>query len=154
MMMPPQQGYPAPPVFPGNAPIAFNNPQNQMAPPQQAPASQQRPLFRGSMQDEAPPPPPPPPAPVRLTAPSPEQLGIGSTPAGANDIDWGAVHRRLDQLGATCFHVERLAGGAKVTCLLPTAQAGHNRHVEAQANSQAEAVRLVLDKAEQWALGK
>lgn len=93
----------------------------------------------------------PSPAPVSpLALPSPEQLGIVGNAAPEATVDWTAVHRRLDTLGATCFHMEKTAtGGCKVTCLIPAAQPGRQQHLEALAASKAEAVRLVLEKAEE-----
>ncbi|MBL8793045.1 MAG: hypothetical protein JNM56_04010 [Planctomycetia bacterium] len=92
-----------------------------------------------------------PPAPSPLVMPSPEQLGIGGGGvAPESPVDWTAVHRRLDALGATCFHMEKTAaGGCKVTCLIPTRQPGRQQHLEGHAASKAEAVRLVLEKAEE-----
>jgi hypothetical protein len=88
--------------------------------------------------------------------PTPEQLGLAPVrPAAAvADTDWAAVHRRLDRLGATCFHLEKATGGTRITCLLPTAQAGRSHRVEAQAASEGDAVRLALDQAEEWARQK
>jgi hypothetical protein len=92
---------------------------------------------------------------ARLQLPAPEQLGLDrpATPT-ASRLDWAAVHQRLDRLGATCFHLEKLAHGARVTCLLPTAKADCSHRVEAVADSEAEAVALAVNQAEQWANGK
>jgi hypothetical protein len=90
--------------------------------------------------------------PTPLVLPSPEQLGIKAVPTAYIRIDWTETHRRLDQLGVTCFHVDKLPnGGCKVICLLPSGQPGHSRRFEADAANQAEALQLVLDQAEQWA---
>ena len=92
---------------------------------------------------------------ARLQLPPPEQLGLNqpAAPAAAR-LDWAAVHQRLDRLGATCFHLEKLARGARVTCLLPTAKADCAHRIEAVADSEAEAVALAVGQAEQWAIGK
>ncbi|MCI0456012.1 MAG: hypothetical protein L0Z62_03410 [Gemmataceae bacterium] len=72
--------------------------------------------------------------------------------ADTGSLDWTAVHRRLDLLGATCLHLEKLPqGGCRFTCLLPTTQPSRNHRIETQAASEAEAVRLALQKAEEWA---
>jgi hypothetical protein len=81
--------------------------------------------------------------------PPPEQLGIAAPGA----IDWAAVHQRLDRLGVTCFQMDRpVSGGCHIVCLVPSRQPGQHRRVEAQAATQAEAIRVVLDRAEEWAL--
>jgi|SRR5579859_1628835 len=89
----------------------------------------------------------------RLQLPSPEQLGVVKTlaPAPAAGIDWSAIHQRLNQLGATCFHLEKLARGCRVTCLLPTAQADRSHRIEAEAGTEAEAVSLAIAQVESWA---
>jgi hypothetical protein len=89
--------------------------------------------------------------PEPLAMPSPEQLGVSKArPAGS--ADWGAAHRRLQELGAVCFQLEKLPqGGCRCTCLLPTAQPDRNHRIEAVSDSEADAVRLALDKAEAWA---
>lgn len=93
--------------------------------------------------------------PTVLAMPSPEQLGVCTPPSGNGGADWAMVHQRLERLGATCFLQEKLpAGGSRVTCLVPTAQPGRSRRVEATAGTVAEAARLVLDEAERWAGGR
>jgi hypothetical protein len=88
--------------------------------------------------------------------PSPEQLGVIRAKSAAGDgIDWTTARRRLDRLGATCFHLEkRSQGGYRFTCLLPTTRPGRTHHVEAVAATEAEAVRLTLEKSEEWAGGR
>lgn len=108
-------------------------------------------IVRGQRPEEPIEPAPPPARPheeVRL--PSPEELGVGR-PAEAG-LDWAAVNRRLEGLGAVCFQMRQLPqGGWHVTCLLPTGQADRTQRVEAKAEARAEAVRLALEQAEQWA---
>ena len=88
--------------------------------------------------------------------PSPEQLGVaGFKRADPPSIDWTAVHNQFDRLGATCFHLERTPNsGYRITCLLPTNQRDRSHRIEAEASSEAEAVRLVLAKAQEWAGGR
>lgn len=90
---------------------------------------------------------------MSLALPPPEQLGIGSASAPA-EIDWNAVHRRLHQLGSTSYQSQRTADGYRFTCLLPTANPDRTQRIEAQAAGEAEAIRLALDRAEQWARAK
>jgi hypothetical protein len=90
-----------------------------------------------------------PPAPALLALPPPEQLGIAAARPPENDL------ARLEQLGASCFRLERTsAGGTRVTCMVPSNQPGRQRRFEVEAASQAEAVRLVLDQAEAWTKAK
>lgn len=90
--------------------------------------------------------------PTPLVMPSPEQLGLAGGQPSTGAVDWAAVHRRLDEMGAACFQIEKLkAGGCRCTCLMPTSQPGRNHRVEAQAATEPEAVRLALAQVEQWA---
>jgi hypothetical protein len=71
------------------------------------------------------------------------------------NVDWTSVHNQLDRLGATCFNLERRPeGGCRITCLLPTDQRGRSHRIEAEASSDADAVRLALAKAQDWAAGR
>jgi hypothetical protein len=108
------------------------------------------------MPDEAPAKPRPQPAAPRprevVTIPSPEELGVTCTKPVETGIDWSAVNRRLDKLGATCFQLNQLPQGRwRVVCLLPTAQAEHSHRIEAEADAKPDAVRMTLEQAEQWA---
>jgi hypothetical protein len=113
-----------------------------------------RPIIRAQREDDPPPVRPsriaPPPA--RLTIPTPEQLGVAGAMARSEaSVDWSAVHDKLNRLGASCFHLEKLSNGAcRITCLLPTGQEGRSRRIEAEAGSEAEAVRAALARAEEW----
>ncbi len=88
--------------------------------------------------------------------PTPAQLGLDrAQPSESKAVDWTNVHQRLDQLGATCFHLERPAADVfHVTCLLPTGQLGRSHRIETQANSEAEVIRLTLEQAEKWSAGR
>ncbi len=151
--------FPVPPP-PGAYPASWTSPGRPAPPLSSAPAQAQqqpaRPVIRAQAPDESSPAPRPArpesrPAPLRI--PSPEQLGVtAGAPVAPDSPDWSTVHRRLDLLGATCLHLEKLPqGGCRFTCLLPTSQPDRHHHIEAQAASEAEAVRLALQKAEQWA---
>ena len=87
-----------------------------------------------------------------LSMPAPEALGVSFVrTADSPRVDWAAVHRQLDRLGASCFHLERTQdGGCRITCLLPTAQSGRIHRIEAEAAGEADAVRVTLSKAEEW----
>ena len=88
--------------------------------------------------------------------PSPQELGVADVKRPENPIvDWTAVHNQLDRLGATCFQLERMPEGSfRITCLLPTNQRSCSHRIEAQASSEADAVRLALAKAQEWAAGR
>ena len=88
--------------------------------------------------------------------PTPEELGVAAVKRPENEnIDWAAVHDRLNHLGATCFHLERMSQSAcRITCLLPTDQPDRSHRIEAVASSEAEAIRLILAKAQEWAAGR
>lgn len=140
-----------------SAPIQYVQPPAQVAPPRfptagpaaplasAAPANQPPPrTVRGQMPDEAADKRPP-----LLQVPSPEQLGIAGPNTSSVNQDWTG---RLQQLGVSSFHFVNLPGGLwQVICLVPTKQAGHHQRLEAQASTPSEAVRLVLERAEQGA---
>lgn len=161
----------APPGFAGSPqfapmPMAARPP----APPR--PAPQQSPVFqpalaqqsaagaprviRGQAPEEPAPqfqPRLPEPRPTLLRLPSPEELGVGAAPAVAQDSsNWSTAQQRLDQLGATCLHMEKLPqGGCRLTCLMVTAQAGRSHRIDVQASSPGQAFTLAVEKAEAWA---
>jgi len=90
--------------------------------------------------------------PLPISIPTPEQLGVATAPVFTNEnLDLTATHRQLEKLGAVCFRMDKLAGGCQFTCLLATRQPGFTHRVEATAPSAAEAARLVLHQAEDWA---
>jgi hypothetical protein len=139
----------------GSQPAAWpaGNPGWQPQAPFNSAQAQQpsRPIFRGKSEDEA--------AvphqtiePIRF--PSPDQLGIARPSDAAGTTDWSAVHRQLDRLGALCVHLEKVEGGCRFTCLLPTTHPERTHRVEAVAGSEAEAVRLALDKCAEWTGGR
>jgi len=146
-------GQPVPPAFPGQAAPLPAPPSNGLV---QQPA-QPRPIIRAQADDEPMQPPstqlpPPPPAPVQL--PPPEHLGIASCSAAGDAPDWSTTHHRLDDLGVSGFHLERLVNGYLVTCELPTDRPSILHRVEVKSATQAEAVRLLLQQAEEWARKK
>jgi hypothetical protein len=171
MTMMPSPGYPMqgrpPAQFPMagqpmpqyNVPAAMASSVPMTASPQPAPPSvpmqaAPAPVFRGVPEET--PDYGPPPLPVAqmpmLAMPSPEQLGLdASHPASGSAVDWNGAHARLEKLGATCFQEETLPDGScRVTCLLPTARPSQSHRIEVCAASAAEAIRTVIDEAEQW----
>lgn len=148
----PQSFPPSAPMMPGVQPPQFPTGQAMprsapAAPMAYLPAPQPR-AVRGVPAEE----PMPEVRPTRLALPAPEQMGISATaiPAASEQpIDWSAVHRRLDAVGVTCFHIDREQAGWRVICLQPCCcTPGKNHRVETQGSSQAEAVRLALEQVE------
>jgi hypothetical protein len=90
--------------------------------------------------------------PTLLRLPPPEAFGLaGTRPAPAEEINWALTHQRLKQVGATCFQTQRQPdGGYRVTCLVPASEPGRMHHIEAISANEAEAVRSVTAKLEQW----
>jgi hypothetical protein len=87
--------------------------------------------------------------------PSPEQLGIAAAKPAESMADWATLHRRLDRLGPLCSHTEKLSSGRyRVAILLPTTQVERTHHIEAEGDTDAEAVGRALDAAEAWAAGR
>jgi hypothetical protein len=86
--------------------------------------------------------------------PSPEQLGVSCAKiADKESAEWTAARQRLDRLGAVGFQMDKTGqGGFRFTCLLPTVQPGRIHRIDAVAATEADAVRLAIDKAEEWAL--
>lgn len=86
-----------------------------------------------------------------VTIPSPAQLGIESSPT-PETVDWASAKNRLERLGAISLNLDReRSGEVRFTCLFATAMANKKHRVEAVAATEAEAVRLVLERSEQWA---
>lgn len=77
-----------------------------------------------------------------VAIPTPEELGITRARSLAPSLDWSATRSQLSELGITRFEVEPLAnGGARFSCWLGGTK------VYADGASEAEAVRLCLDRA-------
>jgi hypothetical protein len=90
--------------------------------------------------------------PALVTLPKPEQLGIRKPRPRESAADWADVRRRLEILGAMTFQATKLQdGGCRFLCLLPTDQRSYNHRIEVEAATEAEAVRLGLERAESWA---
>ncbi len=110
------------------------------APTAQAPVPFPKPIVRAAMPEEAPA------RPAPLVMPSPERLGVGlARPA---TLDATTIAHRLQQVGASGYHLDRLPeGGFRFTLWIPTAQPGKSNRFEATATSESEAARLALDRA-------
>jgi hypothetical protein len=84
-----------------------------------------------------------------VTIPTPEELGVASSRTAPGNGDWLPGYRRLLDMGAYSFRIDRVpAGGFQITCLLPAGQAQRVRRIETQAGTEAEAVRLAVVEAE------
>ena len=174
VFFPDAPSYPAPrydyPPAPRAAPQAV---WQQPAPQEQVPAVPavpRAPIVRAKSDDE------PLPEPVReqrpaveerrpepLNLPSPEELGVGCGCSHCRcepchcqaPVDWAEVHRRLDQLGALSFHQQKLLeGGYRVSFALPGSRSDRMHQVEATAPTEAQAVHLALQKAQELAQNK
>src|SRR5262249_23620394 len=82
-----------------------------------------------------------------LTLPSPESLGLA--PKSAPKVDWNAPLERLDRLGRIGHQVVQLDDGrCRVMLMMRTRQADQVQRIEATAATEAEAVSLVVARAE------
>jgi hypothetical protein len=104
--------------------------------------------VRGAMADHGDPLPVTP-----ITLPSPDALGLARVlraPAEPR-VDWEAARKQLRDLGAVQFQCEQLPeGGCRFVCQLATTELGRSHSIEARAGTEAEAIRQVLARAEQW----
>jgi len=81
--------------------------------------------------------------------PSPEQLGVVVRSAEAGP-DWSSIHARIKELGIVSFHMDSVSDGrSRFTCWVPRGQPGLTQRIEALAATEAEAVRLGLERAGQ-----
>jgi hypothetical protein len=68
-------------------------------------------------------------------------------------LDWTATRRQLSELGVVRFQVEQLpAGAARFSCWLAGANAAGP--IQADGSSEAEAVRLCLERAREQQMRK
>ena len=138
---------PPPPQFAGAPVQGWTPPRPVNVPVAAKPAPLPAPRIRAQAPDE-----PRSPQPAYIRMPTPEQLGVSRNKPAAGAISWTEVHQQLDGLGAKGVQREHLeTGGYRVSCLLPTAQTDRHHRIAVEAASEAEAVRLVLDKAHDWA---
>jgi hypothetical protein len=85
--------------------------------------------------------------------PSPQEVGVAAPARSASaKVDWNVTRDRLERLGAISVQTIRLEEGRhRVTFLLRTNQPDRVQHIEATAGTEAEAVAVALERAEQWA---
>lgn len=119
-----------------------------------------QPIVRGVAGEEETPAPvavrPAPMAPDSVVLPSPEELGVAPAVLAQPlaPVDWNVVRQRLQRLGALSFHVQQLDRNYRVVFELPTGHNDRTHLVEAVAASEAQAVMLALQRAEQWRRGR
>ena len=124
--------------------------------PQPFPPTPRQPVVRGSMPEEKPSVRPTPimlPAPEKLgILPSPDQLGIKPQAAPTNlGVDWNATHARMKTLGVLSYSMERTPeGGWRFDVMMATAEAGRTYRIDGFATTEADAMRVCLDKTERW----
>lgn len=101
-----------------------------------------------------------------LTVPPPEELGLRNAssaepavapanvkPASRN-VDWTAVHARIDRLGVTCFQVQSGENATtRVTGLFAVAE-GRVRRIEATGTSASEAIDSFMAELDSWTAKK
>jgi hypothetical protein len=118
----PQQAMPA---MPAPLPSPFS--------PRRGQAPARAPVVRGQAPAETSAP---------LKVPTPEELGIRLGAAAPEaPLDWNQLRRKLDELGATGFRLDRQGAGFRFVCLLPAGD------LEGAGTTEAEAVRVALAKA-------
>jgi len=87
--------------------------------------------------------------PRNLTLPPPDKFGLTSQMAKPT-VDWNVTRARLQQLGATNYRVDYLgADGFRVRLLL-NGRAGSMHEIETTAGTDAAALAVALEQAEQW----
>jgi hypothetical protein len=106
--------------------------------------------------------------PIKLTMPSAEELGLnrGLNPhapavpppaaASVSAVDWNALRGHLDSLGAAYYRLEKLPDGNYCfLCALPYAgDRAKQRHFEARATNEREAVHAVFGEIARWQQGR
>jgi hypothetical protein len=94
-----------------------------------------------------------PPAAKGIAMPSPGDIGVvPPAKTAAAKVDWNETRSRLDRLGAIGLQTIQMNDGRhRIAFVLRTRQADQVQHVEATAATEAEAVALALERAEQCA---
>jgi hypothetical protein len=85
--------------------------------------------------------------PVRI--PSPEELGVARPQASGPRVDWAAVREQLREVGGRDIQVRPVDDTYRCSLLLPGDRSGVTWRVDATASTEAEAVRLALERARQ-----
>jgi hypothetical protein len=95
------------------------------------------------------------PAVKKFMLPSPEALGVtfaAPPPPVQAQVDWSLIQSRMERLGVLQYKKSALpSGGVRVVMLLPTTNPALGQPVEAQAETEAAAIGMALDAAEEWA---
>jgi hypothetical protein len=86
--------------------------------------------------------------------PSPEELGVGRVAipdAGARSFDWSVVHRRFQEAGATCVHIEHLPqGGCRFIGLLPSQTLDRQHRIQIESASEHDTAQQALRRLAEW----
>jgi hypothetical protein len=144
-----------PPVYAPQAsipqPASFVPQNTQPARPQSpslAATQPQRPIIRARVQDDDPPPRKQRSSePAVLAMPSPEELGLAAPrQPDSDEIDWPLVHNRLQQQGAVCSQRLQIQEGFRFIVILSTADKDRMQRIEADASTEAAAVRAAMAK--------
>jgi hypothetical protein len=79
-----------------------------------------------------------------IRIPSPTDLGVGikTSTSSSELLSWDQIRQRLDRLGATKFQLEKVAQGYRFAFELSSGP------IESSGNSENEAIRSALSKAE------
>ena len=99
-----------------------------------------------------------PPAIQKFVLPSPQSLGVSTslslpTPKteAAPVVDWRQIQTRMERLGVLRYNkVQAANGGVHVTMLFPTSDPTKGQPMSAQAETEAAAVVMILNYAEDW----
>jgi hypothetical protein len=93
------------------------------------------------------------PAVKKFLMPSPSALGINAVDAplaAKAPVDWALIQSRMERLGVLQYKKTAIANGVRVTMLLPTSNPALGQPVEAQAETEAAAIVMALDAADEW----
>jgi hypothetical protein len=84
-----------------------------------------------------------------VRVPSPDELGVARPQSTAPRVDWAVVGQQMHELGARDFHIDPRDGSYRCTLLLPGDRAGVTWRVDATAATEADAIRLAIERARQ-----
>jgi len=127
-------------------------PQRISAPVQQATAAPAKPAItaRGVAATPAPS------ALQKFVLPRPQALGVSTSLSmpGLNvaAVDWNQLQARMERLGVLSYEkAKRENGAVQVTMLFPTSDPTKGQPMSAQSETEAAAVVMILNHAEEWA---
>jgi hypothetical protein len=81
-----------------------------------------------------------------LPLPSPEQFGLGQQ-GRRQEIDWADLRGKLEALSISSFHLQKIDGGFRFTCMVPAPNGKRNK-VEAEAEFESDAIEQALTLAQ------